>query len=236
MAKASGFFHKLRPQLNVDVASSSGRKFSFEVGDDSTAISLPVAVQVSNTRNDRVLRKSSSLPALAEMAQRTTERTLSPVAQSPTTSPPLSESRRASQIPTPVYSPMCVARRRREREDSASSLLTTAIKSSESTRRSDSASDSSQTSPSASRVDLAQRPQSSERASSGKSNRLLSHTDLLRGNVFAAAATRTASTKPHKDSSLTISSSPHMSEAIKENIRPMKYPGYLEDEEGYASP
>jgi len=209
MAKASGFFHKLRPQLNVDTTCpSSRRKFSFEAGDDTVAISLPGIVQLSGIGSDRVLRKSSSLPSLAGAAQRgpMTERTLSPVAQSPTTSAPLSESRRASKIPTPVYSPIYLARPRQEREDSTSSLLT-AIKFSDSTRRSDSVSGSNHSSPSTSRADLGQR-----------------------------AVLHTRPRTPRVKITSAVSLRPDMSEACKENIRPMICASYLGDEEGSASP
>lgn len=193
MAKASGFFHKLKPQLNVDTTIGQGRRFSFEAGDDST-MSAPVlhatpraassSALATMGASDRVLRKSASTPLLAEHTGRAEmvshERALSPVEQSPTGSTPESESRRASKIPTPSYGTL--ARPRQDRESSESSLLTAIRYSENNDRRSNSISSSGYSSPSASRIDLTAGSQGTT------SNRLLDHTKALRGNAFAAAA------------------------------------------------
>ncbi|KAK5126205.1 hypothetical protein LTR08_004786 [Meristemomyces frigidus] len=248
MAKASGFFQKkLRPQLTIDTVSVAGRRFSFETDDDADNIILPVTRLVGTSGR---LRKSTSLMTLAEMAQMaaTIQRALSPVAQSPNTSAPPSEPRRGSRIPTPVHSPGYLAKPRQEREDSASSLLT-AINNTGNTWREDSVSSSSYSSPSASRVDMIQQPQSAERTSggyqrSGSRNRLLGHTNVLRGSALAAAAAKSAcyngitehvgdSDTQHispvvqsKASHSTVVSRLNMREAGDENVGPM---GPLDD-------
>lgn len=258
MAKASGFFQKLRPQLNLDTSSSASRRFSFEAGDDAVVISPPLIALRTFIDRDRTLRKSVSLSSLPEWTQKITvvERALSPVAHSPTATAPPSESRRPSRIPTPVHRTGSVARPRQEREDSASSLLT-AFKHSASTRRSDSMSSSVYSSPSASRIDLSQRPQSSELTSNGNlkagsSNRLLDHTIALRGSALAnaqKAATNTSWTASISNCDLqhavhrarsrasecnsgpsTLCLHSDMSEGEKENIHPMTSPSNLEDE------
>ena len=238
MAKASGFFQKLKPQLNIDTSASEGRRFSFEEGDDS-AMSAPgmdttpraasSSVLSAAGTYSRVLRKSASTPLLAERTRQpdttSAERSLSPVEQSPTSSTPVSsESRRASKIPTPVYNPLTLARPRQERENSESSLLT-AIRYSETTeRRSGSMSSSGYSSPSASRMDLTAGSQGST------SNRLLEHTKALRGNAFAAAAAAKAvennqvivdqAPSPMHEKRLSVQKA-DMSERRKENARPM---------------
>ena len=132
---------------------------------------------------------------LAEMAQRAAaiERSLSPVAQSPNTSAPPSEQRRASRIPTPIHSPGHLAMPRQEREDSASSLLT-GIKDTGISWGRDSILNPGYSSRSASRVDVTDGDAISfgGPAWSGGGNFLPDHSRLLRGNAFAAAAAKTA--------------------------------------------
>lgn len=237
-AKASGFFHKLRPQLNVDTTVGEGRRFSFEAGDDSamSAPGLPATPRAVSSSallavgsNEILLRKSASTPLLVDQSghgeAHGSERALSPVEQSPTGSTPVSESRRISKIPTPVYySTSTLVRPRQERESSESSLLT-AIKYSETAdRRSSSLSGSSYSSPSASRMDLTA-------GSHGvTSNRLLEHTKALRGSPFAAAAAAKAVENAQvsvDQASPTIQEKrpsvqrADMSERGKENARPM---------------
>ena len=147
-------FSKMKRQLHVDTTSSSGRRFSFEIGDDNNAaLSASPLGALPATVRDRLLRKSVSLSILKDRSSSNmatmVDPALSPVEQSPTTSVPVSECRKLSRIPTPVYNSL--ARPRREREDSSSSLLT-AI------RHCDGSSilGSSYSSPSASRTDLTQ--------------------------------------------------------------------------------
>ena len=215
MAKASGFFSKLRPQLNVDTGPS-GDRFSFETGDDGaltsnglnrTSTVLAGSSVPPRTHRDRMLRKCVSTPLLAEqpMAQQDLvllQPPLSPVEHSPDSSAPPSEARRASRIPTPAYGSVKLARPRQERESSDSSLLT-AIKHSEDVdRRSNSISSSS-----------------------------ASTYQLRRGNAFAEAAALRAMEgtgpigdldtlrKGSADAKGSITS--HASEHRRENVRPM---------------
>lgn len=238
--KASNFFNKLKPQLNIDTTVGETRRFSFEAGDDS-AISAPGTDNIQCAafssaltpagRDDRILRKSASTPLLVDHKQHpegpSFERDLSPVEQSPTGSNALSESRRSSKIPTPVHK-RTLARPRRERESSESSLLT-AIKYSETTeRRSSSLSSEGYSSSSASRMDLTAGSQAAT------SNRLLEHTKALRGNAFAAAAAAKAVESTHSnvnqasfavhDKRMSVQGA-DMGERRKENARPM---GWLE--------
>lgn len=237
MAKASGFFHKLKPQLNIDTALDL-RRFSFEAGDDST-MSAPglseaqravsSSALASTGTSERVLRKSASTPLLAEHAARPSadaqQRALSPVQHSPTNSTPVSESRRASKIPTPTYGNGTLARPRQERESSESSLLT-AIRYSETVdRRSSSLSSSGYSSPPAGRMDSTLVSQATA------SNRLLEHTQALRGNAPALTASANFTEDMAEDpGSVTVhdkrqtvqTSSPD--ERHKENARPMNWP------------
>lgn len=209
--KASGFFAKLKPQLNVDTSAGLNRKFSFEAGDDANAsLSAPSIDTLPAAVRERLIRKSASMSSLDLTYNRAAmqETTLSPVAQSPTNSAPAQElmqtppdydeSKRPSRIPTPVYKTGSLARPRRQRDDSASSLLT-AIKhhSGIVSQRSDSTSNSSHSSPSGSRTDLTQELlgleiiQGSSQRTSG-SNRLIDHTNALRCSAVAAAAAKAA--------------------------------------------
>ncbi|EME77861.1 uncharacterized protein MYCFIDRAFT_179337 [Pseudocercospora fijiensis CIRAD86] len=222
MSKASGFFHRLKPQLTVDTLAASfpapTRRFSFEPGDDSRAVQddtdasrrqhdLPQAVK------DRILKKSVSLAALNEQAAKTAaldrsvsptmQQPLSPVAQSPPASAPGSASlpptdgRPPSRIPTPVFNSK--ARPRQEREDSASSLLT-AIKVADGSNRSNSITSSTCNSPPGSIADPAR---ASYPASAGgfppavwrtsSSKNLLEHTNILRTGSRNATPARSAS-------------------------------------------
>ena len=214
--KASGFFSKLKTsQLHVDTSSASGlnRKFSFEVGDDTeAALSAPAMDTLPPSVRERLIRKSASMSSLEMSYNKASAREppLSPVAQSPTTSvppqdwthspPENDDAKRPSRIPTPVYKTGSLARPRRERDDSASSLLT-AIKHHSGTisQRSGSVSSSSYSSPSASRTDLTQGHNGSEiiqgfSQRSARSNRLLDHTNSLRGNAITAAAAKATNT------------------------------------------
>lgn len=230
ISKASGFFHRLKPQLAVDTVAPSSpapphpappRRFSFEPEDDLKTAhderrhDLPQAVK------DRILKKSASLAALNEQAARmaTTvdragspalQRPLSPVAQSPPVSAPesstlpSSEGRLPSRIPTPVFN--SIARPRQEREDSASSLLT-AIKLS-SSHRSNSMTSSIFNSPPAGQVDFvkASQPATAGSASlaaltaSSSSKSLQEYTNTLRAGPSVAAASRAASTSSEMNS------------------------------------
>ena len=209
--KASGFFSRLKPQLNIDTSPAVVRRFSFETGDDANAsLSAPPIDTLPASVRQRLIRKSTSMSSLEIAHHKTTaqESTLPPVAQSPINFGPLDEwtqtppdyddSKRPSRIPTPVYKANSMARPRRERDDSASSLLT-AIKHSEAgSRKSDSLSSSSYSSPSASRTDLTQAAQNSDAVqgsihNGSRSNTLLDHTNVLRGSSVAVAAAKAAS-------------------------------------------
>ena len=138
LAKASGFFQKLKPQTSIEASAPVGRRFSFEFGggddvdgDDDKNVGDAKAGSATAERHpaqetDRMLRRSASMTSLADLAQRAArvERTLSPVTQSPTSSAPTSEPRRCSRIPTPVRGPGCLARSRQERENASSSVST----------------------------------------------------------------------------------------------------------------
>ncbi|KAK4549077.1 hypothetical protein LTR36_007533 [Oleoguttula mirabilis] len=68
MSKASGFFHKLRPQLAIDTSSSPRRRFSLDTGEDVVASSSTLVAQPPVLEKDCMLRKSVSLMSLAEIA------------------------------------------------------------------------------------------------------------------------------------------------------------------------
>lgn len=204
--KASGFLSKLRPQLTVDTSVGLGRRFSFEAGDDAEAsLSAPVLDTLPPSVRERLIRKSASMSSLDTTPPKAPMQgpSLSPVAQSPTTSAPLQEFAEASpdidetrptRIPTPVYQSGSLARPRRDREDSASSLLTAIKVSRPVSQRSGSGSSTSYSSPSASRTDLTQGVNGSEivQGSGQRSNRLLHHTNSLHGSVAVAAAQKAA--------------------------------------------
>lgn len=194
MTRASGFLQKLRPQLSVDMSPVLQRRFSFEPGDDFAAQLIPS--ENLSPHITKTLRKSVSLCTLLDDSKmKAVDRSLSPVAPSPTTSAPVSEGRSQSRIPTPVFSFNALARPRQEREDSSSSLLTVIQHSDENVRRSTSRASSVYSSPSVSRT-----PSSYEVSSmagnlkSKSSNRLLNHTLSLRGSPssLAVAAARAA--------------------------------------------
>jgi hypothetical protein len=207
---------------------------------------LPAAVR------DRLLRKSVSMSILSNnygLTEPTIDKTLSPVQQSPTTSAPQSESKRPSRIPTPVYSSGSLARPRRERDDSASSLLT-AIKHSEDEAfpRNGSMSSPAYSSPSASRNDLTQAEGGSDvtQTNGSTSNRLLSHTNTLRGPRPVGTATQANAdqdTPANRDKRPGAPSPPStqsrcsdMSELRKENLRRMRRPAKVDDGESNAIP
>lgn len=261
--KASEFFSKWRPQLNIDT-STSARRFSFEPGDDTDAAlgalpldHLPAAVK------DRLLRKSVSLSFLSDAREPQPEPTLSPVQQSPTTSAPPSDCRKPSRIPTPVYSNGSLARPRQDREDSASSLLTAIKHADEVFQRSDSMSSSAFNSPCASRADLTLESQGSCHTKETKysiNNPLLEHTSNLRGNACAAVVGETACSitidVDHGDSTFSAHGKrsrvldsvnrtqssiqsrplPDMGEPRKENMEPMIASSRLVDHDSNATP
>ncbi|KAI5361459.1 hypothetical protein Slin14017_G081920 [Septoria linicola] len=200
MSKASGFFQKL---LDTSTNGQATRRFSFEPGDDIAGPNTP-AQGVSSHGKDRVLRKSASAYILRGPDMITPARSLSPVAQSPTISTPAeAKVGPISRIPTPVFKSGSLARPRQEREDSAASLLTV-IQNNDNWRRS--ASISSQSSPSSSRVNLARAAQEALFVGSPipqpphDSNPLLEHTNSLRGpnsvNASARAESGQAATSP----------------------------------------
>lgn len=166
-AKASGLFHRLRPQLNFDLGGMPLRRFSFEPGDDtigSTAITAPLNGSETSRGHPHALRKSVSLDSLVFAAPGLQHATvLSPVAPSPTTSAPRSESKRSSKIPSPVYH--SGARPRQEREDSTSSLSTVVKLMDDTWHGSESCSSSRYSATSAAAAQ--QRPSSSEASSEG---------------------------------------------------------------------
>lgn len=224
MTKASGFFHKLRPQLHADTvardAPAMSRRFSFEFGDDIAAIDAPFSTEPGNVDSDHALRKSVSLPALGERAQQLPmpEPVLSPVLPSPTDNSPSSASRRASRIPSPAYVPS-LARPRQDREDSTSSLVTVVKHSERASRRTGSVSSSRYSrsgsmtmSPSdahSNRTSHASHGQESSKRSSEHShqshsgNWLLDHTNKLRSPsaTIAAAKAVASTTTRHSGSS-----------------------------------
>ena len=200
--KASGFLSRWRPQLNVDTSVGLDRRFSFETGDDANAsLSAPAIDTLPPTVRERLIRKSASMSSLEAAWSKPTaqECPLSPVAQSPPTSVPQEfagtppdgeEAKKTTRIPTPVYKSGSLARPRRDRDDSPSSLLTAIKLSRPVSQRSSSISSSSRSSPSASRTDLMKGLYGSEtiQGSGQKGNRLLHHTNALRGGVAAIAA------------------------------------------------
>ncbi|KAK5172929.1 uncharacterized protein LTR77_003051 [Saxophila tyrrhenica] len=206
--KASGFLARWKPQLSVDTRDV--RRFSFEAEEDGDAYqSAPPVGALPAAVRDRLLRKSASMSSLEARVQNNSNsgRPLTPIAPSPTTSAPRSESLktpsdsgdpwRRSKIPTPVHQRGSLARARRDRDDSSSSLLTVIRRSDEAPQRTSSLSSSAWSSPSGSRVDMTQGPHavaiaqgSSQRARN--SNNLLEHTTSLRGKGLATAAARTA--------------------------------------------
>lgn len=249
MIKASEIFHKWRPQLTVESAGESSgersRRFSFEPGDDTSdkdaEHSLPPYVK------ERILRKARSLNVLIDHDARNAnvERSLTPVAQSPTTSAPTLDGRPPSRIPTPVFTAGSLARPRQEREDSASSLLTV-INAAEGSNRSNSLTSSIYSSPSTSRDDLskplntAQGPPASLRSNS--SNHLLDHTNLLRGNSLASVRTASTSSEFNCDPRVhwkqpsaqhfPTSSGPDLNgggQTVQKNSRPMDSKRYAEN-------
>lgn len=257
--KATSFFAKKKPRINIDTSFATGRRFSFEPGDDTVASfsaspmdTLPAAVR------DRLLRKSASMSVLSnknDTAESMIDTSLSPVQQSPTTSATQSESKKASsRIPTPVYNSGSLARPRRDRDDSASSLLT-AIKHSEddaSQGNDGSMSSSAYSSPSANHNNSTQAERGSyaTQTNGSFSNRLLSHTNTLRGSRPLQVATHPSAYADQEASAnrdkrpgvRSVPSSPSsqsrisdMSELRKENIRRMRWPAKVDDDESNAT-
>ncbi|KAK1066338.1 hypothetical protein LTR74_007225 [Friedmanniomyces endolithicus] len=109
MAKASGFFHNLKP--HAVTSTHTDMRFSFRTGDDNTGLAVP------NQTTRRRSMSSESLPVHQTV--------LSPILQSPTASVTFSDSCRASRIPVPIHGSGSIARPRQERENSASSPLAT---------------------------------------------------------------------------------------------------------------
>lgn len=207
ISKASGFFQKLRPQINFDtagdapekiapkeaqIAKFTTRRFSFEVGDDAGEPSP--SLDIASIAPERILRSSVSMSALPEVGTHSNpmRQSLSPLAQSPPASASPLEYRRVSRIPTPVYHVGSLARPRREREDSASSLLTI-IRHAEGVTRCASQSSSILSTPSDNRSEFIQRHavaagRLAKWKRGGIGNGLLEHTNALRGNTVVAAA------------------------------------------------
>ncbi|KAK0290607.1 hypothetical protein LTR35_000038 [Friedmanniomyces endolithicus] len=109
MAKASGFFHKLKP--HAATSTHTDMRFSFRTGDDTTGLAVP-----DQTTRRRSM-SSESLPVHQTV--------LSPILPSPTASVTFSDSCRASRIPVPIHGSGSIARPRQERENLASSPLAT---------------------------------------------------------------------------------------------------------------
>lgn len=206
-AKASEFLSKWRTPLRIDSSSESVRRFSFEAGDDvDAAFSAPPLEGLTTSVKDRLLRKSASTSFLFDISSTDAtamQPTLSPIGQSPTTSTSQLEERKSSKIPTPVYSAASRARPRSERDSSASSLLTAIKCSDEESIRSISQSGSACSSPTAKQVNSERLSQGTEGTLRGTprteqwaigGNPLIEHTNALRGNSFAVAAARAAST------------------------------------------
>lgn len=160
MTRASGFFHKLRPNLTIDTATTPvpvSRRFSFEPGDDVANQRTATPGMVILPDGSRTLRKSASLCSIS--------------------------SHTPSRIPTPVYTAGALARPRRERDESSSSLLTVIKRSDNGSSRTSSVysspsvrEDFFKTSPCRDRDSM------SSGLRSRQSNRLLDHTNDLRGN------------------------------------------------------
>ncbi|KAK0290234.1 hypothetical protein LTR35_002176 [Friedmanniomyces endolithicus] len=107
MAKASGFFHKLKP--HAVTSTHTDMRFSFRTGDDTIGLAVPGQA----TRRRSI--SSESLPVHQTI--------LSPILQSPTASVTFSDSCRVSRIPVPIHGSGSIARPRQKRENSASSPL-----------------------------------------------------------------------------------------------------------------
>lgn len=193
MSKASGFFHKLVPQLSIDAHAGPQplRRFSFEPGDDTGPANDPEG-DATPIGKEHTLRRSVSADGLRRARTTTSARALSPVPPSPTPSA-LMEGRNGtpSRIPTPIFTSGSLAKPRQERDESASSLLTVLQY-----NGARSVSSSSNGSPECSRTNLARAAEemlstqsSVSLSSSNSTNRL----HALRGIDLAAAAARTAS-------------------------------------------
>ena len=251
MAKASGFFHRLRPQLNLDTTGGGGRRFSFELGDDNGPITAPFLGYESGSSKEHLLRKSVSVPSLMEATRRdpVPATALSPIESSPVNSAPPTDSRRSSKIPSPAYHGGSMARPRQDRENSQSSLLT-AIKHSEDMSRSRSSLGSSvYSSPS-----IGKRHGSSESYPFGmqqasSSNSLLEHTNTLRGGIAATAAAKAISNASARlsnhDKQGTSQSSVHrpariavtadITGSMKENARPVRSTDEVREDGSHAT-
>ncbi|WPH04127.1 Hypothetical protein R9X50_00701200 [Acrodontium crateriforme] len=156
-AKASVFLQRIKPTVSGEQSMPSGKRFSFEAGDDAHTLQESLNGDKPATEGRPPIRKSFSLSSLSALthvaAQIKTESTVSPVNQIPRSE------RRVSKIPTPVHSFTLKARPRRKRETSSSSLVT-AIQCPEGVSlRSNSISSSVYSSPTASIADLRHQPQ-----------------------------------------------------------------------------
>lgn len=186
--KAAGLFSRRRQQPAPEIAVFSGRRFSFEAGDDTDlASSYPALDALPAAVKDRLLRKSASTSLLSENFSSRTKRagaTLSPVEHSPVNSTRASESSRKSRIPTPVYAEASLSKPRQGREDSSSSLITAVKHADDASERSE-VSSSVHSSPLNSRLDLTKWPQSSSRGA-------LVHRANLRGGLLASISGKVA--------------------------------------------
>jgi len=99
-----GFINKLKPQLALDTVAL-GRRFSFEVGDDT--VPLPPPPSSAAVSRESLLRTSVSLPALLDTASKQPSAKVQDNASSTRTSPAKStatnDSRRPSKIPSPLF-------------------------------------------------------------------------------------------------------------------------------------
>jgi len=197
MAKASGFFHRLKTHSAVDHVVEDRHRFSFDVGDDVVALSTPVG---RGEANEGSLRKSVSLSDLSRMSQQRDampQRNPFPLPTTPTTAAPPVEARRMSRIPTPVHGSGGLARPRQEREDSSSSLLTVINHDKRNSHRCGSTGSSTYSSPGTCVDGFG--PHGSDRAASGtqtsasSSNMLLEYTQALRASSFTTAVAKSGS-------------------------------------------
>lgn len=190
---------------------------------------------------DRLLRKSVSLDLLlhSKPANLAMEQVLSPVAASPSPTASVAAERPPSRIPTPVFSSGSLAKPRQDREDSSSSLLTAIRLSGDPSRRGSSLCSSVYSSPPASREELCRAVQGEfgplSEGTPSSCNRLLKHTNALRGSGVLSPAARPASassetvydprTPGNKAGARwnlgAYSNKPDMSDPRRENSRPM---------------
>lgn len=234
LARASGFFQKLKPGLSIDSASASlrtTRRFSFEPGDDAASQDVSLGQPVPSSS----LRKSASLDVLRQpgLEGLCSARALSPVAASPTTSVAPTEGRPPSRIPTPVYSSSSLARPRQERENSASSLVTAMKQAEDLSKRSNSMSSSrySPTAASAENLANAQQPIMSEYGPRSRPEQGTVNTPTLRSSAVTKPPSTTSNVKERRSPWKAAGprgnqpdASPRESAASasrRENLRPM---------------